>query len=429
MERPQVSIAIFGVKMTTFSALNLHPKISQALEVCGYKNPTEIQAKSIPIILQRRDVIGATETGSGKTAAFVLPALHMLTQTQKQQKPRVLILTPTRELAQQITAAINKYGKFLRPYTANIIGGTSYREQERMLARPIDIMVATPGRLIDHLRNKRIDLSCVEMFTLDEADRMLDMGFIDDVKLIAKHLPQKRQTLLFTATYHKKLINSVGHLLQNPMLIDLSKPKMVPTQIKQQLFIANNQQQKFSFLENLLGQESIYKGIIFSATKIGADKIAYHLRSQGHNALALHGDLKQQVRKKSLEKLSSGKIQILVATDIAARGIDMDISHVINFDLPKCSDDYIHRVGRTGRAGKSGIAITLALKDERRYIHSIEKHVGMKLQVIDHDRQPTSNLHFEESTYTPKKRRSYKSGYASHNEKRKSYRYSAAKRS
>lgn len=393
--------------MKSFSELHINPKIFQAIDACGYTTPTEIQAKSIPVILEGRDVIGATETGSGKTAAFVLPTLHLLAESNKKQhKPRVLILTPTRELAHQINTAINKYGKFSRPNTASIIGGASYREQERMLSRSPEIIVATPGRLIDHVKNNRIDLSMIEMFILDEADRMLDMGFIDDVKLIAKSTPKTKQTLLFTATLNKKLISSVGHLLQDPVVIDLSKPKMVPTQIKQQLFIANNQQAKISFLEKLLGGDTVFKGIIFAATKIGADRIADHLRTQGHNALALHGDLKQRVRKKSLERFTAGKVEYLVATDIASRGIDVqDITHVINFDLPRCSDDYIHRVGRTGRAGRDGIAITLATKDERRYISSIERHAGTKLQVIDHNGEPSNDVYVEERAPQEKKRR------------------------
>ena len=385
---------------TTFSTLLLNRNIFQAIDACGYTEPTEIQAKTIPLVLANRDVIGATETGSGKTAAYVLPALNLLAESKKNSKARILILTPTRELADQVTAAIVKYGKFIKLGVAKIIGGASYKEQERMLSRQHDIIVATPGRLIDHLKNKRIDLSAIEMFVLDEADRMLDMGFKPDVKLIGEYLPKKKQTLLFTATLDAKLINSVGYLLQNPVTIDLTKSKMVPHQIIQQLFIATNKQQKIDFLENLLEGESIFKGIIFAATKIGADKIAYHLRSQGHHALALHGNLKQRERKKAIEKLSSDKIKFLVATDIASRGIDIkNISHIINFDFPRCSDDYIHRVGRTGRAGKPGKAITIALKnDEERYINSIEKRVGTKLQVIDINREPTSRQFLEEES-------------------------------
>ncbi|MBA2653463.1 MAG: DEAD/DEAH box helicase [Gammaproteobacteria bacterium] len=399
--------------MNTFSALNLNAQIFKSIDACGYKQPTEIQAKTIPLILNGQDVIGATETGSGKTAAFVLPMLHMLAESKKQQLPRILILTPTRELADQITQAIRKYGQLIRPNTASIIGGASYREQERMLSRSPDIIVATPGRLIDHLRNNRINLSAIEMFILDEADRMLDMGFIDDVKLIAKSTPAKKQTLLFTATMNKKLISSVGYLLNNPTVVDLSKPKMIPTQIKQQLFIANSQQQKITFLENLLVGESVFKGIIFTATKMGADKIADHLRSQGHSALALHGDLKQRVRKKSLERFSEGSTQYLVATDIASRGIDVkDISYVINYDLPRCSDDYIHRVGRTGRAGKPGVAVTIATRDERRHISSLERDVGSKLDVIDQNREPSTEVYIEEPRSTDRKRsgRSYGQG-------------------
>lgn len=391
--------------MKQFSELNLDNRILESLEFHGYQTPTEIQANTIPLILTGQDVIGATETGGGKTAAFVLPALQLLTQNRKQPKAKILILTPTRELANQITVAIQKYGKQLKLTVAKIIGGVPYREQERMLSRPLDIIVATPGRLIDHLRKNQVNLSMIQMFVLDEADRMLDMGFIDDVKLIANSMTQKKQTLLFTATLDPRLIKSTGHLLSKPITIDLSKAKKIPEQITQQLFIANNHQQKLDFLGNLLAEENIFKGIIFSATKLGADKIAYHLRNQGHQALALHGDLKQRERKKSIDKLTDGKIQFLVATDVASRGIDIkNITHVINFDFPKCSDDYIHRVGRTGRAGEKGMAITIVLNEEKKYITSLEKRVGMQLQLININREFIDRKEIEQEKKHPKRK-------------------------
>lgn len=372
--------------MDSFDSLQLNPNVNKAIRVSGYDKPTEIQAKTIPLILEGNDIVGATETGSGKTAAFVLPALHLLAETKLQRKPRILILTPTRELASQITTAANKYGRYIKFTIASIIGGVPYYQQERMLSQPLDIIVATPGRLMDHMDKGRVDLSSIEMFVLDEADRMLDMGFIDDVKRIGKSLPKQVQTLLFTATLDKRLDKAIKELLKDPISVDLSKALLVPQQIEQQLFIANHHKQKVSFLENLLAKQPIYKAIIFSATKIGADQLAGHLRTQGHKALALHGDLNQRVRKKSLDQLREGKIQYLVATDVAARGIDIqDISHVINYDLPRCLEDYIHRVGRTGRAGRAGEAITIATQADRRYILRIEKTVGKKLRQIDFD--------------------------------------------
>ncbi len=394
--------------MNTFANLSLNPKIHQAINACGYITPTEIQLKSIPLILNGVDLIGATETGSGKTAAFMLPALDLLAGNKLPQKIRILVLVPTRELATQITSAANKYGKFIDFNIANIIGGTPYYPQEKSLASPLDIIIATPGRLLDHMRKNRVDLSGLEMFVLDEADRMLDMGFIDDVEIIAKSLPKKTQTLLFTATLDKRVIKSLNFLLKNPVTVDLSKAQGVPEQIQQRLFMANHHQEKITFLENLLQNEQIYKAIIFSSTKVGADKLASHLRTKGYQALALHGDLNQRVRKKALEKLRQGKIQYLVATDVAARGIDIDISHVINFDLPRCLDDYIHRVGRTGRAGKEGEAISLATRDERHYLMRIEKSVGKRLKVINFDRSEKIGHIAQDKISTLKPKRKYR---------------------
>lgn len=406
MTDPPVSPNQNEEDMNSFAHLNLNDKINRAIKHCGYERPTEIQAKTIPLILEGNDLVGATETGSGKTAAFVLPALQLLAETRLQKKPRILILTPTRELAHQITDAARKYGQFMKFTITSIIGGVSYGHQERMLANALDIIVATPGRLMDHMQKGRIDFSDIELFVLDEADRMLDMGFIADIKKIRTALPKDVQTLLFTATLDKKLDNIIRDLLNNPVNVNLSKPLLVPDQIAQQLFIANHNNEKISFLENLLQRKQIFKGIIFSATKSGADKLAHHLRDKGHKALALHGDLSQYTRKQSLEKLRNHKIQLLVATDVAARGLDIhDISHVINYDLPRCLEDYIHRVGRTGRAGRAGEAITIATKADRRQIIRIEQKVGQRLQHIDFDQTMISTPTFiHESEQKPKKR-------------------------
>lgn len=383
--------------MTSFAQLNLDPKIHQAIQLCGYETPTEIQAKSIPIILQGKDLVGATETGSGKTAAFVLPALNLLANTKLQKNPRVLFLTPTRELAHQITESARTYGKFVKFTITSIIGGVSYAHQERMLSKPLDMIVATPGRLMDHVSKGRINLSEIKMFVLDEGDRMLDMGFLDDIKKIRSYLPKEVQTLLFTATLDKKLNNIIAQLLNNPINVDLSKALMVPEKIGQQIFVAKHHDEKMNFLENLLEKKQIFKAIIFTATKHGADKLAHHLKYKGHRVLPLHGDLNQRVRKQSLEQLKDDKIQYLVATDVAARGLHIDdISHVIQFDLPRCLDDYIHRVGRTGRAGKDGEAITIATNADRRYILRIEKTIGRRLQQINFDHNVINKPIFEE---------------------------------
>lgn len=366
----------------TFAQLNLDPNIFKAINACGYTKPTPIQLRSIPDILNGKDLVASAQTGTGKTAAFVLPALQRLSQAKSGLKPRILILTPTRELAAQIIQAAGKYGKFLRFNMVSLVGGMSYRQQLKGLSRSVDIIVATPGRLMDHMENHRLDLSGIEMLILDEADRMLDMGFIDDVKYIAKATSNKRQTLLFSATVDDRLSHIIKQLLNNPIRIDLSNEKIAPAQIKQELYIADNVQHKTELLHYFLNETNIFKAIIFSATKINADKLAKQLRDQGHEAAALHGDLKQNVRNKTIEQFRRGKIQFLVATDVAARGLDIsDVSHVINYDLPKFSEDYVHRIGRTGRAGKSGVAISLALPTDGRNLQKIERFIGQRIEL------------------------------------------------
>lgn len=372
--------------MTTFTEFNLHPNINKAIEACGYTKPTPVQAQSIPEVLQDRDVVVSAQTGTGKTAAFVLPALHKLSQQKPNKKTRVLILTPTRELATQITKAASLYGKFLRFNIVSLVGGMSYHHQIRDLQRGADIIVATPGRLLDHIDQKRVDLSHVEMLVLDEADRMLDMGFIEDVQYIAKLTPEKRQTLLFSATLDSKLMNAVKHLLKNPARIDLSVETISAPSIKQELYKVNSPQQKTRLLKHFLADENIYKAIIFSATKIMADKLAHQLRDDGFAAAPLHGDLRQNVRNRTLEQLRHGKIQFLVATDVAARGIDVsDITHVFNYDLPRFCEDYVHRIGRTGRAGKTGVAISFVMPSDARNVKSIERFIGKRINLINFD--------------------------------------------
>lgn len=365
----------------TFAQLNLDSRISKAIHICGYTQPTPIQARCIPDILNGKDLVASAQTGTGKTAAFVLPALQRLSLKKAAAKPRVLILTPTRELASQITQAVGKYGKFLRFNMANLVGGMPYHQQIRDLSRTADIIVATPGRLLDHLENGRVDLSGIEMLILDEADRMLDMGFIDDVQMIAKKTPSHRQTLLFSATVEDKLSHIVRHLLNNPIRINLSQEKVAPAQIKQKLYFADNIQHKKRLLQHFLDNENIFKAIIFSATKINADRLANDLCQMGFNAAPLHGDLKQNKRNKTIEQLRRGKIQFLVATDVAARGIDIvDVTHVINYDLPRFCEDYVHRIGRTGRAGKSGTAISFALPTDALHLQRIERFTKQKLE-------------------------------------------------
>jgi len=364
-----------------FAQFNLNPNINKAIQVCGYTKPTPIQAQSIPPIMEGKDIVASAPTGTGKTAAYVLPILHHLSMKKASGKPRVLILAPTRELAGQITDVIYKYGKFLRFNIASIVGGVGYHQQFRELSRPVDIIIATPGRLMDHMENKRLDLSGIEILVLDEADRMLDMGFIDAVKTIAKAITKSRQTLLFSATVDDKLMSSLKHFLKNPVRIDLSHEQNAPVLIKQELYMADDTRHKTQLLQYFLGAQNIYKAIIFSATKRNATKLADHLCDLGYAAADLHGDLRQSVRNRTLEQLRRGKVQFLVATDVAARGIDvLDITHIINYDLPKFSEDYVHRIGRTGRAGKTGIAISLAVHADLKHIQGIERYTGEKLE-------------------------------------------------
>lgn len=368
--------------MNNFSELNLHANIAKAITACGYTQPTPVQAQSIPGILEGHDLVASAQTGTGKTAAFVLPALHRLAAEGASKKTRVLILTPTRELASQITKAASMYGKFLQFKIVSLVGGMPYHNQIKDLSRGADIIVATPGRLMDHMESKRVDLSGIEMLVLDEADRMLDMGFIEDVEYIAKLTPANRQTLLFSATMDNKLTSIVRHLLKNPVRIDLSSQTLSAPKIKQAAYKALSPQHKTKLLKHLLGDENIFKAIIFSATKVMADKLADQLCAEGFAAAPLHGDLRQNVRNRTIEQLRRGKIQYLVATDVAARGIDIgDVTHVINYDLPRFCEDYVHRIGRTGRAGKSGIAISFVLPSDNRHLQRIEKYIGQRIKI------------------------------------------------
>lgn len=363
-----------------FKNFKLDKNIVRATEACGYKEPTPIQKQSIPVILSGKDIVASAETGSGKTASYVLPALNLLCSHKKINKTRILILAPTRELAGQITRVIDKYARFIHVNTVSLVGGMAYHQQQRKMRNTVDIIIATPGRLMDYMQNKRLDLSGIEMLILDEADRMLDMGFISDVKKIVKATPSKRQTLLFSATADDKLMSVLQHLLKNPVRIDISEDKIAPKLIKQEMCLAKDAQHKKQFLQHLIEYSNIYKAIIFTATKRHADKLAKQLVAEGHEAAPIHGDLRQNVRTRTLDKFRRGKIQFLVATDVAARGIDVkDISHIINYDLPRAPEDYVHRIGRTGRAGKEGIAISFVLPSDSMVLRKIEKYIGIRL--------------------------------------------------
>jgi len=372
-----------GDLFVTFHALKLHPNLMKALSVCGFDQPTEIQKEAIPLVLEGHDLMASAQTGTGKTAAFVLPACQLL-MTQKAPSgngPRVLVLTPTRELAMQVDKAIADLSRFCRMYTGNVVGGMPYGPQLRMLSRPTDFLVATPGRLMDHMEQGRVHFNRVQMLILDEADRMLDMGFNEAVMSIAAATPKQRQTLLFSATLEGPIVKVAKKVLRDPKSIQLTSHSKRHELIEQRLHQADDAKHKQHLLNHYLTHDDLTKAVIFTATKRGADRLAKKLAEQGHTSAALHGDMTQNARKRTVERLRHGKVRLLVATDVAARGLDINgISHVINFDLPMSAEDYIHRIGRTGRGGSEGTAISLIGPDDWPRLSGIEKLTGRKLE-------------------------------------------------
>ena len=364
-----------------FAKLGLDPAILRALAEANYNTPTPVQAQAIPAFLAGRDLLVSSQTGSGKTAAFMLPAIqrisekpattHRPTEPAKRMKgkrprpspaqPSLLVLTPTRELALQVTEAAAKYGRHLRRIVcSSILGGMPYPKQLAMLARMPDILVATPGRLLDHIEAGRIDLSALEMLVFDEADRMLDMGFADDIDAIVAATPASRQTLMFSATLDARIAQLASRQLRDPQRIEIAAARADHSNIEQRLHFTDDMSHKERLLDHLLRDASLKQAIVFTATKRDADSLAERLSDTGFSAGALHGDMTQGARNRTLTALRRGNLRVLVATDVAARGIDVpDITHVVNFDLPKQAEDYVHRIGRTGRAGRSGVAINL----------------------------------------------------------------------
>ncbi|MDX8379013.1 MAG: DEAD/DEAH box helicase [Gallionella sp.] len=368
----------------SFEDLNLNPIILKAIAESGYTVPTPIQAQAIPEVLAGNDLMASAQTGSGKTAAFILPALNRLAtpSTVPGKGPRVLILTPTRELAQQVCDAATKYGKSMRFKIISILGGMPYPVQNRLLASHVDILVATPGRLIDHIDRGRINFSRLEILILDEADRMLDMGFVDDVERIAAATPKTRQTLLFSATLEGVVGNLASRLLKEPKRINVSAAKDKHENIEQRMMFADDVAHKSKMLSHLLTDTEVNQAIVFTATKRDADGLADQLSSQGHSVSALHGDMSQRERNRTLLNMRNGNVRILVATDVAARGLDVrGISHVINFDLPKFAEDYVHRIGRTGRGGSSGIAISFASNRDAQLLKRIERYTEQSIKM------------------------------------------------
>ncbi len=367
----------------TFAELNLHPAVLQALADCGYNEPTPIQAQAIPEALAGHDLMASAQTGTGKTAAFMLPAMQRLATPSpvKSRGPRVLVLTPTRELATQVSEAAIKYGKHLpKVKTVSILGGMPYPLQNKLLSQPLEILVATPGRLIDHIQRGRIDFSRLEMVVLDEADRMLDMGFLEDVETILNATPASRQVLLFSATFEGTVAKLAERMLRNPVRIQVAAQTARHENIEQRLHVVDDMEHKNKLLEYLLADTDISQAIVFTSTKRDADDLAGHLYDLGHHSAALHGDMNQRERNRTLTQLRRGALRVLVATDVAARGIDVPgISHVINYDLPKFAEDYVHRIGRTGRAGASGIAVSFASNRDGMHLKRIERFIGLEI--------------------------------------------------
>ncbi|MFO7593270.1 MAG: DEAD/DEAH box helicase [Pseudomonadota bacterium] len=366
----------------SFTDLNLDESLLRAIKACGFDTPSDIQKEAIPVALEGSDLMASAQTGTGKTAAFVLPALQRLLNNNPAagHGPRVLILTPTRELATQVTEAIRDLGKFSRLRSATVVGGMPYPPQIKMLRQPLDLLVATPGRLIDHFEQGRLDFSRLEVLVLDEADRMLDMGFVEDVERIAAALPEQRQTLLFSATLEGEVRKVSRRIMNDPKRIQIAGVKVSHDSIEQHIHQADDFRHKQALLSHHLEQKAVSQAVIFTATKRGADDLAKKLREQGHRSAALHGDMSQGARRRTVERMRRGQCRVLVATDVAARGIDIKgITHVFNFDLPMAAEDYIHRIGRTGRGGASGNAFSLVGPQEWDKVARIEKLTGTKL--------------------------------------------------
>ncbi|GAA4408160.1 DEAD/DEAH box helicase [Quisquiliibacterium transsilvanicum] len=372
------------MSQATFAELGLAAPIVDALTAAGYEHPTSVQAQSIPSALEGQDLLVSSQTGSGKTAAFVLPGLQKLLTESKisGRGPRMLVLTPTRELALQVNKAAMTYGRGLRNLrTLCVVGGSPYAQQLRMLERPVDIVVATPGRLLDHLQSGRIDFGRLEMLVLDEADRMLDMGFVEDIESIVARTPETRQTVLFSATLDGVVGQLARRLTRNAKRIDVAAPAR-ESLIEQRLMFADDLGHKNRLLDALLRETGLNQAVVFASTRRSTEDIAQLLADSGFAVSALHGEMHQGQRNRTLQGLRDGRTQVLVATDVAARGIDVaGISHVINFDSPRNAEDYVHRIGRTGRAGRTGVAVTLFNHSEAHRVRDIERYTGKPIEV------------------------------------------------
>lgn len=380
----------------SFQDLKIIAPILKALQAEGYQQPTPIQEQAIPIILQRKDIFGCAQTGTGKTAAFAIPILQIIDSEKNGVKgPRVikvLILTPTRELAIQIGESFTAYGKYTSIQHTVIFGGVSQGTQTDVLKKGVDILIATPGRLLDLMSQKLVNLHHIRMFVLDEADRMLDMGFIHDVKKIIAHLPVKRQTLFFSATMPPEIAKLADTILANPVTVAVNPVSSTVDLIDQAVYFVAKEDKR-SLLIHLLQDKSIVSALVFTRTKYGADKVARVLTKAGIHAEAIHGDKSQGARQRALNNFKTKQTRVLVATDIAARGIDVEeLSHVINFELPNVPETYVHRIGRTGRAGLGGVALSFCDWEEKPYLKDIHKLIAKSIPVIEDHPYPLGHI-------------------------------------
>jgi ATP-dependent RNA helicase RhlE len=358
----------------SFNELGLSAELLRAVEEQGYTNPTPIQRDAIPHILDGHDILAGAQTGTGKTAGFTLPMLQRLeNRPSGQRRVRALILTPTRELAAQVNESVRTYGKYRPVRSMEIYGGVSARPQITKIRRGVDVVIATPGRLLDHVREGHIDLSSVEMFILDEADRMLDMGFIRDIRQIIRHLPERRQNMLFSATFSNEIRTLANNLLDHPAEIQVAQRNTTADRVEQRVYPVDKARKR-ELLSEMIGRGNWQQVLVFTRTKHGANRLAKQLVQDGITADAIHGNKGQGARAKALRDFKAGKIRALVATDIAARGLDIArLPHVVNFELPHVPEDYVHRIGRTARAGQDGTAISLVCIDEQKLLKDIEK--------------------------------------------------------
>ncbi len=391
-----------------FDTLGLSAEVLRAVTESGYTTPTPIQAQGIPHVLQRKDIIGIAQTGTGKTASFTLPMIELLARGRaKARMPRSLILEPTRELAAQVAESFERYGKYNKLSMALLIGGVSFEDQEKKLDRGVDVLIATPGRMLDHFERGKLMLSQVQILVIDEADRMLDMGFIPDVERICKLIPFTRQTLFYSATMPPEIQRLTEQFLHAPVRVEVSRPATAATTITQEIIeIPHNDWAKREALRRLVRDNNVKNAIVFCNRKRDVDVVARSLSKHGFNAAPLHGDLEQSTRMKTLDAFKNGEVQLLVASDVAARGLDIPaVSHVFNFDVPFHADDYVHRIGRTGRAGRSGHAYMLASRHDQKAVDAIEKLLGKPI-----DRRVMEGIEVREEEARPRGDRNRRDG-------------------